>query len=331
MGISKSFRRVSDRFWFRSMRKRVTNFIKSCKVCQMVKPASTFKVGIGTSQESTEPWHSISIDLMGPYTKGKKGCRFLLVVVDNFTKYVELFGLRRATARVIIDRLWKLCLKWGFFSYIISDNAKVFHSKVYGNWCNSLGIQPFRIAIARPSANPTERYNRTVKDRIIASITECNQWDCQLDEIMYSINTAKNDSTGYSPVFLNFGREFPDPVDVKFKNTLKYIIRDPALGERMQAIRQHAAENLHKSQQKSLSYYNKGRKQVKFNEGDKVWVTSFNISDAAKGITGSLLKKYKGPFEILKAKSDTVYTVKHPGSTKIVGDINVCNLKLFVD
>ena len=297
----------------------------------MVKPANCYKVGIGTSQESTEPWHSISIDLMGPYTKGKKGCRFLLVAVDNFTKYVELFGLRRATARIIIDRLWKICLKWGFVSYIISDNAKVFHSKVYGNWCSTLGIKPFHIATARPSANPTERYNRTVKDRIISSISECSEWDCQLDEIMFSINTARNDSTGYSPVFLNFGREIPDPIDVKFKATLKYIVRDPALGERMQAIRHHAADNLKQNQQKSLAYYNQGRKQVKYNVGDKVLVTSFNISDASKGITGSLLKRYKGPFVIDRVKSDTVYTVKNPSNNKLIGDINVCNLKLFVE
>ena len=297
----------------------------------MVKPKSSYKVGLGTSHKSVEPWHTICIDIMGPYTKGKKACKFLLVVVDNFTKYVELFGLKRATARVIVDRLWRVCLKWGFVHNIISDNAKVFHSKVYGDWCDSLGINSFHIAVAHPQANPTERYNRTVKDRIIAAISDCNEWDLKLDEIAFSINTARSDATGFSPVFLNLGREINDPMDNQFKTLLKYVPRDDKLGDRMKEVYNEAANNLTKSQSRSLSYYNKDRKETRFNAGDKVWVASFNLSDASKGITGSLLKKYKGPFIIEKVKSDSVYTVRHPEKRKVYGDVNINNLKRFFE
>ena len=329
MSASKTLQRVASRFWFHGIRRKVLNYVKNCKTCQLVKPSQSYKVGIGRSHQATSPWDSVSVDLMGPYVKGYKGCQFLLVVVCNYTKYVELFGLRRATARIIIDRLWRMCLKWGFPSVIISDNGSQFKSKAFQSFCTSLGIKSYMIATAHPRANPCERYNHTVKDRIVAAISECKEWDTRLDEIAFSINTAVNGSTSFSPVFLNFGRELKDPQDniLRIQST---SVRALSGGDDLAKIRSIASTNLNENQSKSLEYFNKGRKAKLFSVGDRVLIRSVNLSNAAKGITGSLLKKFRGPFIISRKYSDSVYEVRDTERKKSLGKIHVENLKPFV-
>ena len=102
------------------------DYVRSCKICQSIKALPTLKVGIGKSWEPKCPWEVVTCDTMGPNTEGKNKCKHLLVVVDVFTKYVELFPIRRATAKVILAKLWTVFLRFGFPKQLISDIAKMF-------------------------------------------------------------------------------------------------------------------------------------------------------------------------------------------------------------
>jgi hypothetical protein len=43
----------------------------------------------------TGPWETLHMDLMGPYVKSHPGgYTYLLVVIDDFTKWTEVFALR---------------------------------------------------------------------------------------------------------------------------------------------------------------------------------------------------------------------------------------------
>lgn len=52
----------------------------------------------------------LGIDIMGPFPKSNKLHEYLLVVVDYFTKWVELFPLRSAKAshiaKILIDEIF---------------------------------------------------------------------------------------------------------------------------------------------------------------------------------------------------------------------------------
>jgi len=57
-------------------------------------------------------------------------------------------------------------------------------------------------------ANPVERANRNLKQLIVSYIQDNHQkWDEYLNEIQFALNTAVQNSTGFSPAYLNFGRE----------------------------------------------------------------------------------------------------------------------------
>ena len=74
-----------------------------------------------------------------------------------------------------------------------------------------------------PQSNPTERFNRSIKTAIQAYLEKnYKEWDENLDDLQFAMNTSKHSSTGFTPAFLNFGRKLEptqtlnkDLVDIK--------------------------------------------------------------------------------------------------------------------
>ena len=329
MGMRRTIQRIEGRMWWSTLRKDVQEYVLSCKVCQRVKAPHSFKFGIGKSMEPKSPWEVVACDTMGPYTEGKHKCKHLLVVVDVFTKYVELFPLRRATAKVILSKLWTVFLRFGFPQMLISDNAKVFSCPTYLQWCLNLKIQPCHTAVKKPEANITERYNRTIKDRIISTIQECRDWDTKLQEVAFAVNTAVNASTGYSAAFLNFGRELKLPTDA-FQE-FNFYFRDPqSKANAVQTAHEMAKDSMLQANEKSMMRYNDGRQESSLKIGDRVLVRSQPISDASKGITAALCPKYHGPFIISRIQPSSICHLK-TSDNKIVGRAHVSKLKKFQD
>ncbi|CAG7716138.1 unnamed protein product, partial [Allacma fusca] len=135
-------------------------------------------------------------------------------------------------------------------------------------WCDTLGVKSWKIANYHPQSNPCERTNRTVKERIIAQIDLCYDWANKLEEVAFAINTSVNDATGFSPVYLNYGRELSPPFDISLQLNNSQVDRDE-LSDRLQFILNLAKEKTIDSQQKYMYYYNKDKVAAKFKEGDQ--------------------------------------------------------------
>lgn len=66
------------------------------------------------STEVTEPSHMLGIDLMGPLPLSKKRNTVLLVIVDYYTKWVELLLLKNSTTPKIVKILKEeIFTRWG--------------------------------------------------------------------------------------------------------------------------------------------------------------------------------------------------------------------------
>ena len=306
LGVHKTFHKVAQRFWWQHMRKSIVKFVLSCHECQSVKARRTGPQGIGSSSPVKAPWDTITIDLIGPYVRSSNSNIHCLVVVDLFSKWVEMFPIRKATATVIIKKLHELCCRWGFPRVILSDNGPQFISSAYKNWCIGMSIKSYFIAPYHPNANPTERYNQTIKSMIVATISQCKDWDKYVHEIAFALRTSINDSTKFTPCYLNTGREFRNPIDNALELQTSHESNVSDYLDRMSIVLTLAKANLISSQEKYLANYNKNRKRVEFEVGDLVWKKTHELSDKSKKITASLLPKYEGPFTVIgKIKSDT--------------------------
>jgi hypothetical protein len=98
-----------------------------------------------------------AVDLYGPLPTGRGGVRYIFVCLDVFTKFVKLYALRAATARVCLQKIAKhyvtdvICPKC-----ILSDNRAQFTSSVWKKQFADF------FPVRRPQANPSERLMKDI-------------------------------------------------------------------------------------------------------------------------------------------------------------------------
>ena len=98
----------------------------------------------------------ISMDYYGPLPVSSGGVKYLLVMVDNFKKYVELYALRRATTNATLKRVQQYIADHGKPDSILTDSGTQFMSSKWTLGLEELNIKPRFTAIRNPCTNIAE-------------------------------------------------------------------------------------------------------------------------------------------------------------------------------
>lgn len=106
------------------MWKDVWNYVKECEICQKYKHDNTKSSGFLQNTQVTEAGHTLGIDFIGPLPVSKKRNSYLLVIVDYFTKWVEVFPLRDSKTQKVVRVLKEeIFTRWGVPKYMVSDRG----------------------------------------------------------------------------------------------------------------------------------------------------------------------------------------------------------------
>lgn len=310
LGRHKTFAKLEQGVYWKGMSKDVHEYVSKCEKCVTSRMPHIPPVP-GRTMEPEAPWETISLDLIGPFAKSTKQNRTILVIVDNFTKWVEMFALREAKTRNILDCIKKVFLKFGFCKTVISDNGTQFASRAYHDYLTSVGIKPYFIPPYHPQVNITERYNQTIKSKIRATMEKVNDWDRCIDEIAFALRSSVNETTGFTPAYLMFGREFRYPFDNLVNVELSKVKETKELQQRMLLIHDIARQNIIERTHKALEKKNLKSKDRTLELGNTVWCRTHILSCAEKGISSSLMPKLEGPYEVINKHSDHIFDLKH--------------------
>ena len=104
----------------------------------------------------TSPWPFAQwgIDIVGPLPQGKKQVKFLLVAIDNFTKWVEVEALTTITEAKVQGFVWKnIIYRFDILRTIISDNDRQFDDEAFKSFCLGLRIKNHFSSLGHPQAN----------------------------------------------------------------------------------------------------------------------------------------------------------------------------------
>jgi Integrase zinc binding domain/Integrase core domain len=207
-GRLKTIHRLLPRVFWPQMRKDVYKYTQQCTLCQQFKYDNKPLAMPMQLHTVSEPWHTIGVDLMGPFPTTQTQKEYLFVVVDYFTRWVEMFPLRNTTATTMANTLInEVFCRYGMPTYILSDNGPQFVAELFTEICQSLGIQQKLTANYHPQTNMTERVNRTIKQQIrIYAQHNPKFWDREIQKLAFALRTSINVTIGETPAFLNFGR-----------------------------------------------------------------------------------------------------------------------------
>ena len=138
---------------------------------------------------------------MGPLPASSSGHKYILVVTDIFTKWVETFPMRNVlsemVAKVLVNEV--IC-HYGVPTILHSDQGANVGSQVIQSLCKLLGIEHTRTSAYHPAGNgQVERFNRTV-EAMLAKMVRENQrdWDKHLPKALMAYRTALHESTGFT-------------------------------------------------------------------------------------------------------------------------------------
>ena len=93
------------------------------------------------------------MDLNGPLPTSVAGNKHVLVVIDYFTKWAELFALPDATAETVAERLLEdVISRFGMPEYLHTDQGSQFESAVFQQLCTLLGIEKTRTTPYHPQS-----------------------------------------------------------------------------------------------------------------------------------------------------------------------------------
>ena len=131
-------------------------------------------------------------------------------------------------------------------------------------------------------------------------------WDKHINEILFALRTCVHESTGFSPSFLNFGRELRSPYNYnKQLDTTQFIDNRQNYVENLihnlQVAHRIAGETARKQSIRQAKYYNLRVRKVEYNIGDLVWRSNKALSKAVDNIAQGLTPKFIGPY-IIKEK-----------------------------
>ncbi|PFX34578.1 Transposon Tf2-8 polyprotein [Stylophora pistillata] len=209
---TKTLNRVKDRYFWPGMSTEVKDWCTKCAKCQRKRDAVPNLRAPLQPIITTTPRELVTRDLV-EYPVSNDGNRYALVVIDNFTKYLELFALNERTASAITDRLaHEYIPRLGAPEQLYSDQGKNLNAKIVIDVRDILQTCKTRTTPFHPQSDgATERVIRTV-NLMLAKVVSENQNDW--DEKLPGVNSAVHGSTEFTPYFHEHGREMRLPVNL---------------------------------------------------------------------------------------------------------------------
>lgn len=332
-GIVKTLERLRRKFYWPGMAKQVNEYIGSCEICKQTKaPNYVTRPPMGDQIEVERPWQRVYTDLLGPYPRSKMGNTFVLVVLDQFSRFVLMKPLRKATATEVVRFLEQQVFHvFGVPEKLHSDNGVQYRSHEFKKLMTDYAVKHTFTAIHAPQSNASERVNRSILAAVRAYIeNDQREWDVHLSSVGSALRDAIHQSTKCSPHFLAFGtHRINHGSDYDLLRKLEAVGEDTieVLGpaDFQQIIRERVKENLRKAHSRNAATYNVRSREVSFTPGQEIYYRNFSQSDFSRGYNSKLAKKYlKG--RIAKRVGNSLYEVENL-SGRLIATFHAKDLK----
>lgn len=311
-GIFKTFERLKLRYYWPKMLSDVARYVRNCAICLTHKPLLKSPAGhMGKHPEVTKPWQTISVDFFGPLPRSSRGYKYIFVVTDTFGKFSLFFPIRTATAAAITRILEEqIFLVFGCPQYLICDNGKQLRSNLLKKLCEQYKVTIRFTPYYHAQSNPVERVNQVLKTMLSCYVEDNHAiWDTLLPKVGCAIRSSVHETTGLTPFFVNFGREYISAGDQhqthNFSNNVRQNIA-PSTRE-LENLFKDVRKRLDVAHQRSKPRYNLRRRPVSYAVGEKVFRKNYVLSDASKQFTAKFAPKYVGPFLIKRKLSPVTY------------------------
>lgn len=309
--VKKTCEVISKDYWFTKMNDKIKDVIDNCVHCILWNRKSGKQEGLLHPIEKGDlPFSTYHIDHLGPMVATNKGYRYLLVIVDAFTKFTWIYPTKGLTSQEVIQKMEVQKVNFGNPMRLIADRGTAFRSEEFSEYCKEQYIRLQHITTGVPRGNgQVERIHKIIVP-VLAKLSadKPESWYKNVGKVQMSINSSFQRSIGLTPFELLFGIRMNKQEDLHLKRLIEEeLIEDFQTGRN--ELRERAKLEINKIQEENRRNFNKKRKPATlYKEGDIVAIKRTQFTQASK-----LRPKFLGPYIVTKAKGNERYDVKRLG------------------
>jgi len=322
-GITRTKERVKQLFFWHGMAGDVERYVAKCPTCQKCKRENQTVRAPLQGYQSGEPLERVQLDILGPFPVSAKGNKYILVIMDQFTKWVEAFAVPNQEAETVSKTfVEEFILRYGVPIEVHTDQGKNFDSLLFKRICTLLNAAKTRTTPYHPSSNGlVERFNRTLL-QMLRCYCDADQkdWDVHLPYLTAAYRSTPHTATCLTPNKLMFGREVHGPealihgvqAELSGKKDLPYL---DFLEETLESAYEFTRKTLKQGQLKQKRLYDLRSKDKPFFKGDLVLVKDTTKS---KGKSPKLQPVWKGPYIVSQVFGPVLYELRDRKGSKIL-------------
>ncbi|XP_059191784.1 uncharacterized protein LOC131973740 [Centropristis striata] len=200
-------------YWSPYLQAMVDEILNQCEICAENNVRKGVKTPVGHIPVPEGPFKHLALDYVD-MIKTVQGKRYMLVIIDRFSRWVEAHPSKDLGAETVVKFLIREVIpRFGIPSEISSDNGAAFVQKVAKGILQQLRIKQRLSAVYHPESNGmVERINGTLKSKInkICASTKLN-WVDALPLALMQYRTQTHRSTHLTPHEMLTGRPMPTP------------------------------------------------------------------------------------------------------------------------
>lgn len=131
IGAQKCQKMISEDFYIPNLLRKCKSLVRTCEICQKNKIPNS-RIPIKPQYIAVEkPREVVFLDYYGPLPTARLGNRYILAMLDGFTKYIKLYPVRKQTTQATIRILMKEYIpSLGKPDRIVTDHGTQFTSEI---------------------------------------------------------------------------------------------------------------------------------------------------------------------------------------------------------
>lgn len=271
-------------FWT-NMNHDINTYIKECQTCQSLKGNVSHQHNLSTTHDEA-PFKRIVIDYFGPLPTSTSGHQYILVIIDTFTKYVELYPTKSTASQELANIVYnQFIMRHGVTLEIMCDNGNSLGSQFPQQLARFVDIHILYTLPYHPASNGiVERFMKALRTMIMTytNIKEVKtQWrSSNLRLIRFIYNNMYHHAIKTSPFELVHGRTARTPITTIKEDKLPDMFNNQEtpesyfakeLNKRLEITFQHVHQHLD-------TLYNNSKAVKVFKVDDKVYVFNNRVS-----------------------------------------------------
>ncbi|XP_020203942.1 uncharacterized protein LOC109789410 [Cajanus cajan] len=297
-------------YYWPTLKTDCMEFVKKCVQCQ--KHGNLIHASAEQLHNINSPWSFAlwGMDILRPFPMAKGQCKFLLVAVDYFNKWIEAEPLATITTHNLQKILWKhVITRFGIPHAIVTDNGLQFTDQKLNKFLQDLGVKHRFTSVEHPQSNgQAEAANKVILSELKKRLGAAKgAWAEELSEVLWAYRCTPQSTTRETPFRLTYGTDAMIPVEVgepSFRRThFDEESNEASLRAKIdlvEEIRPRAQVIAEACKQRMTRRFSSNLTKRSFKEGHLVW----RIQGSARRNPreGKLAANWDGPFRVRQSR-----------------------------